>query len=161
MESTYTFIRKVLTTVQALHKDIQPLRTFHFGGDEVPKGVWMNSTACQTLKESVGDIPANATSVEIKKYFVNRMGKLASEMGLDLTAWEDSFLSHGESKTHERTSLPNTNVYAHAWDNVWEWGGGYRTYALANAGYKVYDYDIFILYKHHNKRILTCSKNRE
>ena len=33
--------------------------------------------------------------------------------------------------------MRNKEVYAYAWNNVWEWGGGKHAYTLANAGYKV------------------------
>ena len=47
IESTYRFVAEVVDTLIALHKGIQPLKTFHFGGDEVPKGAWINSTQCK------------------------------------------------------------------------------------------------------------------
>ena len=39
---------------------------------------------------------------------------------------------------YDRSYLKNKNVYAYAWDNVWEWGQGDRAYKLANADYKVF-----------------------
>ena len=47
IESTYRFVAKVVDTLLALHKGIQPLKTFHFGGDLAPKGAWVNSTRCK------------------------------------------------------------------------------------------------------------------
>ena len=47
IESTYRFVAKVVDTLIALHEGIQPLKTFHFGGDEAPKGAWENSTRCK------------------------------------------------------------------------------------------------------------------
>ena len=38
MESSYRFIRHVMQEVKAMHADINPLRTYHFGGDEVASG---------------------------------------------------------------------------------------------------------------------------
>ena len=49
IESTYNFIAKVIDTVVDLHKDIQPLKIYHFGGDEVANGAWENSSRCDTL----------------------------------------------------------------------------------------------------------------
>ena len=46
IESTYNFIAKVVDTVVDLHKDIQPLKVYHFGGDEVANGAWENSSKC-------------------------------------------------------------------------------------------------------------------
>lgn len=47
IESTYRFITIIVDTLVQLHEDIQPLKTFHFGGDEMPKGALTNSTKCQ------------------------------------------------------------------------------------------------------------------
>lgn len=55
---------------------------------------------------------------------------------LDLGAWEDGVLG-AKDTPYNRTYLKNKNVYAYAWDNVWEWGQGDRAYKLANADYKV------------------------
>ena len=46
---------------------------------------------------------------------------------------------------YDRSYLKNKNVYAYAWDNVWEWGQGDRAYKLANADYKV-DCFYYLLY---------------
>ncbi|KAL9962565.1 hypothetical protein ACROYT_G031675 [Oculina patagonica] len=54
LESTYNFIEKVVSSVQLLHSGIQPLTTFHFGGDEVPVGAWTGSPACQTTSSETG-----------------------------------------------------------------------------------------------------------
>ncbi len=45
LESTYHFIQTVLEEVA----DLFPAPYLHVGGDEVPKGVWTNSPACQQL----------------------------------------------------------------------------------------------------------------
>ena len=52
IESTYNFIATVLDTVIELHRDIQPLKTYHFGGDEVAKGAWENSTKCKQFLQN-------------------------------------------------------------------------------------------------------------
>ena len=55
IESTYRFVVKIVDTLIELHKGIQPLKTFHFGGDEAPTGAWINSTQC---KKFLADNPA-------------------------------------------------------------------------------------------------------
>ncbi|XP_055958409.1 beta-hexosaminidase isoform X2 [Patella vulgata] len=126
LQSTYTFITKVVQTVHDLHKNIMPLNIYHFGGDEVAKGAWENSTACSFTKDKK----------DIKQLFVRHMSNLTADMGLDLAAWEDGVMEAG-SKPYPRNILQNRNVYAYAWDNIWEWGQAGRAYTLANAGYKV------------------------
>src|SRR5690606_26895568 len=50
LPSTYTFLEKVVDELIAMHKEAgAPLQTIHFGGDEVPKGVWAKSPAVHQL----------------------------------------------------------------------------------------------------------------
>ena len=49
MDSTYTFLSRVLSRIKRLHMGIQPLRTFSIRGDEVPKGAWVRSPECQSF----------------------------------------------------------------------------------------------------------------
>ena len=72
----------------------------------------------------------------LKEYFVHQISNITSDYKLDLAAWEDGVMESG-SKPFRREALQNQNVYAYAWDNIWEWGQSNRAYKLANAGYKV------------------------
>lgn len=49
LNSTYALIGKVMDTLIELHKDIQPLEIYNFGGDEVAGGAWERSPICQTF----------------------------------------------------------------------------------------------------------------
>ena len=46
IESTYTFIDRVISRIVKLHSRIQPLRVISIRGDEVPDGAWTDSPAC-------------------------------------------------------------------------------------------------------------------
>ena len=50
INSTYKFIETVLDEVIRLHKDIQPLQTYHFGGDEVAANAWEGAASCEEFK---------------------------------------------------------------------------------------------------------------
>lgn len=52
------------------HKGIMPLKVFHFGGDEVAKGAWENSTACDELFRSGFDF---RDFKDLKEYFVRQV----------------------------------------------------------------------------------------
>lgn len=132
IDSTYTFIRQVIESLIEYHQDIMPLKIYHFGGDEVAPGAWENSTACENVKKQS---PGGEKKI-LKEHFVHEMSKITSEHKLNLAAWEDGVMESG-SKPFERGGLQNENVYAYAWDNIWEWGQSNRAYKLANAGYKV------------------------
>lgn len=56
--------KQVVEEIQKLHEPIQPLKEFHYGGDEVGRGAWVNSSLCQQLQMS--DSMANHS---LKQYF--------------------------------------------------------------------------------------------
>lgn len=133
LDSTYTFVNHLIRELKKMHEGIQPIRVFHFGGDEVPRGVWTNSTACQQLMNS--DPNLNSTN-DLEEYFVYNVADIAASYDLQLAGWEDG-LMHGRDTPYDRESLPNDEVYAYAWNNIWQLGLGEKAYLLANAGYKV------------------------
>lgn len=131
LDSTYDFVEHILVNLIEIHKDISPLNVFHMGGDEVAKGAWLNSSACQNLISQNSRI---ASVKDLKEYFVGKLSNITSKYHVDLAAWEDGLIQ--EQKVFNRTNLPNSNVFSYAWDNVWEWGAFNRAYLLANSGYK-------------------------
>ncbi|CAH1791530.1 unnamed protein product [Owenia fusiformis] len=133
LNSTYAFMEKVFTEIVRLHEGIAPLKTFIFGGDQVAEGAWLNSTACEKLIES-DEVTSHDNLME---YFVKRTASIME--GYDLGAWEDGVLGkvNDTDVAYDITQLKNNgDVYAYAWQNIWEWGVGNRAYKLANAGYK-------------------------
>lgn len=137
VESTYNFVEHLVSTVQRIHAQVQPLKTFHFGGDEVAHGAWTKSPKCKALAKKLGlDFTSPTIVKDLKEYFVRRVSDITNRFGLDTGAWEDGVLGVNNTP-YDRSYLKNKNVYAYAWDNVWEWMHGNRAYKLANAGYKV------------------------
>ncbi|KAK0061030.1 beta-hexosaminidase [Biomphalaria pfeifferi] len=125
IESTYRFIQHIFTEVKELHRNIQPLQVFHFGGDEVAKGAWQNSTACAPfLKEGIN----------LKREFTRRVSEITREVNLG--AWEDGLIEH-DLIPWNRSLLLNHEVITQSYQNVLEWGTAALPYNLANAGYKV------------------------
>ncbi|BFZ06050.1 hypothetical protein BsWGS_09089 [Bradybaena similaris] len=125
IESTYRFISEVYKQVSEIHRNIQPLKVYHFGGDEVAKGAWLNSTACASLLRS---------GVSLKSLFTQRVANITKDVAL--MAWEDGLMDH-DSLPWQRSLLANKDIIVQAWQNVWEWGVSSRAYNLANGGYKV------------------------
>ena len=80
----------ILLSVQ--FKDIQPLRTFNFGGDEVSHDAWVNSTMCKEMinmnPELEGDMYTSQNTI-LHQYFVENVSELAQNYSLDLAGWED------------------------------------------------------------------------
>ena len=137
IESTYNFIDHVVKALVTMHNDTQPLTIFHFGGDEVAHGAWINSTACGNLIHRLGlDHSDENVADMLKDHFVQRVANITSNYSLQLAGWEDGLMDVN-SVPYDRSLLRNSRVYGYAWNNIWEWGGGKRAYELANAGYQV------------------------
>ena len=139
LESTYAFVKKIVQEVKKLHEDISPLKTFHFGGDEVPYESWEGSPACMALIDS----EKVKSSEHLMEYFVTRVADIVAENDLNLGAWQDGVITDEITLTPVRRSkFKNKEVLAYAWQNVWESGLSGCAYKLANAGYKVNVRDI-------------------
>jgi hexosaminidase len=57
LPSTYNFIETVISDIVELYKEAGvPLKSIHFGGDEVPEHVWEKSPAYLSFKDSHPEI---------------------------------------------------------------------------------------------------------
>lgn len=147
MESTYRFIDTVVGELVALHQGIQPLKTFHFGGDEVA-GAWKQSPACQAF--FANNSQGIKDPSQLSQYFVERVSGITSAHGLNMGGWEDGLMH--DNKVYPRSNLANALVSGNAWQNIWEWGVADRAYKLANAGYGViYNQATHLYFDHPNE----------
>ena len=150
LESTYHFIEHVLDELIKMHASIQPLKTFHFGGDEVPLGVWEHSPKCKRyLEKHHPDLTEDKKILRhaaLKHLFLTRMVKLTEDKGLKIQGWEDAFfedeLTNGSDEARKREpldkdTLSKQDVTVNVWMNTWERGYAHRPLQLANNGYKV------------------------
>jgi len=113
-----------------LSQDIQPLNVVHLGGDEFPSEALVQSPLCNRF---IAGHPEWRD--RLKLYFMLRVGRIASGLGLQLQAWEDGLLdSNGPVGLADWN---NTSVYANAFFNSHSHERGDMAFALANAGYKV------------------------
>lgn len=81
LSSTYNFVNTVVQTLVEVHRDVMPLTIYHFGGDEVAKGAWQNSTACDVLLTSGFDF---RNYKDLKEYFVRQVLSLAFTLSFSL-----------------------------------------------------------------------------
>lgn len=139
LPSTYRFLEKVSDEIIAMYKEAgAPLTTIHFGGDEVPAGVWEQSPAVAALLQ-------NETSVrtidDLWYYYFDKVNAMLKRKGLYLSGWEEIALRKtkldGKTKFIPNPGFVNENFHAYVWNNVWGWGSEDLAYRLANAGYKV------------------------
>ncbi|MDO6706727.1 family 20 glycosylhydrolase [Photobacterium sp. 1_MG-2023] len=132
MDSTYNFVDAVVKGLVDLHQGVQPLKTFHFGGDEIA-GAWVNSPVCEAFIANNTD-GVNSVS-DLSRYFVERISVITANYGLDMAGWEDGLMHDGQ--VYPRSEMANTTLWGNAWQNIWEWGVADRAYNLANNDYKV------------------------
>ncbi|MGF1688021.1 carbohydate-binding domain-containing protein [Photobacterium japonica] len=132
MESTFSFVDQVVGELAALHQGVQPLKTFHFGGDEVA-GAWKNSPACDAF--FANNDKGITSPDQLSQYFVERVAAITANHGLNLGGWEDGLMHNG--KVYPRANMANAAVTGNAWQNIWEWGVADRAYNMANNGFKV------------------------
>jgi hexosaminidase len=79
--AAFDFLQNVLTEVFGLF----PGKYIHIGGDEVPKGSWLNDPACQALMEREG----LKSKEELQSWFTRRMEKFINARGKTLIGWSE------------------------------------------------------------------------
>ncbi|HUC81194.1 MAG TPA: family 20 glycosylhydrolase [Flavisolibacter sp.] len=139
LPSTYTFLEKVVDELSAMYKDAgAPLATIHFGGDEVPKGVWAGSPEVHRLMKQSSSVK---TIDDLWYYFFGNINTMLKKKGLYLYGWEEIAMRNtkrdGKTYAIPNPDFKNENVQVDVWNNVIGWGAEDLPYRLANAGYKV------------------------
>ena len=130
LNSTYTFLDFILSTLSRLHSDIQPLTFYHFGGDEVPNGAWVDSPECQKTEHRL-------TKRYLMNFFVERLSRITLKHGLDIGGWSDSFTNIADGDMGiglNRNIIKNKNAVAYFWAADFE---DERISRLVKGGYKV------------------------
>lgn len=139
LPSTYTFLEKLTDEIGAMYKEAgMPLTTIHFGGDEVPQGVWKGSPAVKDLMKRDN---ALQTVDDLWYYFYGKVNAMLKGKGMYLYGWEEMALrktkQDGKTKTIPNPDFAADNAHVDVWNNVIGWGAEDLAYQLANAGYKV------------------------
>jgi hexosaminidase len=137
LPSVYNFIEKITDETIAMYKEANaPLHTFHFGGDEVPAGVWEKSPVAIDLLKKDNAV----TSIdELWHYYFTKVNHILKARNLYLSGWEEigqrKALVNGEKKMVVDPRFANQNFHTDVWNNLH--GNEDLAYQLANAGYKV------------------------
>ncbi|WP_218145458.1 family 20 glycosylhydrolase [Parapedobacter koreensis] len=135
--SAYVFLEKVVDELIAIYKEAgAPLETIHFGGDEVPNGVWERSPAVRRLLAADRSVPHTD---DLWHYYFNRINKLLSARGLYLSGWEEIGMKkavvNGRPRMVVEPRFARENFHTDVWAN--QGANVDLAYRLANAGYKV------------------------
>ncbi|MEJ2884706.1 family 20 glycosylhydrolase [Pedobacter sp. GR22-6] len=137
LPSTYRFVEKIIDETISMYRDAgATLKTIHFGGDEVPAGVWEKSpVVVQLLKEN-----SNITSVDDLWYhYFQKVNGMLKSRNLYLSGWEEIGLrkvrtGNSSKMVLDQRAVPQ-NFHTDVWNNLS--GNEDLAYQLANAGYKV------------------------
>lgn len=129
-EGVYNFLDKVVTELQAMYREAgAPLVGIQTGGDEVPRGAWLGSPACQALI----DQGVVASKDDLRDYYTERLKKILDEKGLKFYGWMEIATKKGKVNP----KFQDAGFVAYCWDTVGGWGGEEMPYHLANAGVDV------------------------
>jgi hexosaminidase len=139
LPSTYNFIETVINDIVAIyHEAGVPLKSIHFGGDEVPEHVWEKSPAYLTLKASHPEIKNTS---DLWYYFYGRVNQMVKAKGLYLSGWEEMGLRKtildGKSMYLPNPDFEPEHLQTEVWNNTLGGGNEDLAYKLANGGYKV------------------------
>ncbi|WP_428657858.1 family 20 glycosylhydrolase [Runella sp.] len=139
MPSVYRFLEKVTDDILGMYREAgAPIETIHYGGDEVPAGVWTNSPAVEKLRQQN---PELKTSDDLWYYFYGKINDMVQKRGLFLYGWEEigmrKTLLDGKSHVIPNPDFVGQDMQVDVWNNVLGWGAEDLAYRLANAGYKV------------------------
>lgn len=155
LDSSLHFANKVIGEIQRMHLEAgQPLRSWHFGGDEAKnirlgagytdakhpeagKGQldlsredqpWAKSQACQAMIAS-GRVSA---LTQLPSYFAIKVSELVKSHGIDrMQAWQD-----GLKDAEGARAFATSEVAVNFWDTLY-WGGFDTVNDWANNGYQV------------------------
>ncbi|MBA9078093.1 family 20 glycosylhydrolase [Rufibacter quisquiliarum] len=137
LPSTYNFLEKVTDELLGMYKEAgAPIQTIHFGGDEVPNGVWEKSPAVQALMASN---PAVKTVDDVWYYYFGKVNAMLKARSLYLSGWEEVGLTkvrtNGKLSYVANPDFVKENVHVDVWNNLGQ--NIDLAYRMANAGYKV------------------------
>jgi hexosaminidase len=139
LPSTYVFFDKIINELTDVYATAgAPLKTIHFGGDEVPAHVWEKSPAYLALKAQHPEIQSTD---DLWYYFYGRLNQMLKVKGLYLSGWEEMGLRKtrvdGAAYNIPNPDFAAANLQTEVWNNTLGGGGEDLAYRLANAGYKV------------------------
>jgi hexosaminidase len=138
-DDTYRFVSLIANELAAIYDRAGvPLTMIHLGGDEVPKGAWEKSPACEAISIATNSHIPRREQLEL--YFLDRASLLLAESSIQTACWEDCLLLEtnedpNAGRTRRASSRPTPTAYV--WNNVWGWGREDAAYRLANAGFDV------------------------
>ena len=139
LPSTYAFLERVVDDLTGMYKEAgASLKTIHFGGDEVPEGVWTKSPAVRRLMAQQSSVKSTD---DLWYYYFGKINQLLKPRGLFLSGWEEiglkKMVQNGKSVWVPNDAFAHENFHVNVWKNSPGSGAEDLAYRMANAGYKV------------------------
>jgi hexosaminidase len=139
LPSVYNFISTVADDIISMYREAgAPLQTIHFGGDEVPAGVWTKSPSVQKLYASNPNVKSTD---DLWVYYYTQVSQILRKRNLYTSAWEEAGLqkvvANGVKKQLPNANFANEKMHLYVWNNVPGWNAEDLAYQLANAGFPV------------------------
>ncbi|NVJ85371.1 MAG: family 20 glycosylhydrolase [Algoriphagus sp.] len=133
-ESVYNFFETVVMEMKGMYEKAGlKLKTFHTGGDEVPRGVWEKSPICQEFLAQINSLKVE----DLGPYFRSRIGYFLKNEGIRQAGWEEIGQKESNSQIIPNSEFADRDWQLYAWNAVAGWGSEDMAYHLANAGYPV------------------------
>lgn len=134
LESSYVFLETVVKSInEAYDAAGLTLTTFHIGGDEVPRGVWAGSPACQNVLFSHPEITDES---DLMAWFVSRVYDILTAQNIQMAGWEDIAITREHGRIVPSPRFAGKSVMPYVWNSVWGWGMEDLGNRLANSGYQ-------------------------
>ncbi|XP_055883043.1 beta-hexosaminidase-like isoform X2 [Biomphalaria glabrata] len=127
LHSTYAFINKVVGALHDMHKNINPLKIFHLGGDEIPKSAWINSPICRVLHLH-DDVRT------LKEIFIVKVSDILGKYNLEVALWQDGFVANQIFVLPRSTFSEDRDIHAYIWNDI---ADVYQADKMAREGYRV------------------------
>ncbi|HLL95292.1 MAG TPA: family 20 glycosylhydrolase [Spirosoma sp.] len=139
LPSTYAFLERVVDDLRSMYQEAgAPLQTIHFGGDEVPEGVWEKSPSVLRL---IAKNQAVKNTDDLWYYYFGKVNQMLKSRNLFLSGWEEIGLKkvkeNGRVKWVPNQQFASENFRVNVWKNSPGSGAEDLAYRMANAGYKV------------------------
>jgi len=127
MESTYTFVDRVLEDLKLLHQQAEhPLALYHIGADETA-GAWLESPVCKAL---IADKSNNfGDAKHLGAHFIERISHMVVSKGIAVGGWNDGLKETDVSK------MPS-EVYSYIWDAL-PWGAHMQVSEQAHRNWNI------------------------
>ncbi|MEZ6051352.1 MAG: family 20 glycosylhydrolase [Planctomycetaceae bacterium] len=136
-EPLYRFAETIIRNFEEMFAEAEvPLDVWHFGADEVPRGVWVESPrAAAFLKEHPEIDGPNG----LKNHFVKRIIELIESHNLQAACWQEAALDHvtvdGKPVDNPVPEFAGGQLIPYVWNNLR--GNEDLSARFANAGYPV------------------------